>query len=334
MIEEVININPKDIVDVYGVNNENIELLRRSFPHIRITARGEQLRVMGQEEQIEEFLDTFSVLLQSHEKYGRITENTIVSLLDNKEEVRQTLEFGGKQDDIILYGRDGRIIRARTPNQLKMVESIKVNDMIFAIGPAGTGKTYTAVALAVRALKDKEIRRIVLTRPAVEAGENLGFLPGDLRDKLDPYLQPLYDALRDMIPPQRLLGYIEDKTIEIAPLAFMRGRTLDNACVILDEAQNATSTQLKMFLTRMGNNAKFLITGDLTQIDLPRNQSSGLLQATHILQNIKGIDIIQLDNRDVVRHRLVTSVINAYETCKRVNNAVDNDVELRTRQDL
>ena len=319
MIEEVISINPKDIVDIYGVNNENIELLQRSFPQIRITARGEQLRVKGQEEQIEDFLDMFSVLLQSHEKYGCITENNIVNLLDNKEHFRQTLEFGGKQENIILHGRDGRIIRARTPNQLKMVESIKVNDMIFAIGPAGTGKTYTAVALAVKALKDKEIKRIVLTRPAVEAGENLGFLPGDLRDKLDPYLQPLYDALRDMVPPQRLLGYIEDKTIEIAPLAFMRGRTLDNACVILDEAQNATSTQLKMFLTRMGNNAKFLITGDLTQIDLPRNQSSGLLQATHILQNIKGIDIIQLDNSDVVRHRLVTSVINAYEKLRGEN---------------
>ena len=194
-----------------------------------------------------------------------------------------------------------------------MTESIKTNDMIFAIGPAGTGKTYTAVALAVKALKNKEIKRIILTRPAVEAGENLGFLPGDLRDKLDPYLQPLYDALRDMIPPQRLLSYIEDKTIEIAPLAFMRGRTLGNAYVILDEAQNATSTQLKMFLTRMGNNAKFLITGDLTQIDLPKNQSSGLLQATNLLRDIKGIDIIQLDSRDVVRHRLVTSIINAYE---------------------
>jgi phosphate starvation-inducible PhoH-like protein len=313
MIEEIINIDPKDLVDIYGVNNENIDLLKRSFPHIRITARGEQVRVMGQKEQIEEFLDVFSVLLQSHEKYGCITENHIINVLENKDLVRQTLEFGEKQDDIILHGRDGKIIRAKTPNQIKMVESIRANDMIFAIGPAGTGKTYTAVALAVKALKDKEIKRIILTRPAVEAGENLGFLPGDLRDKLDPYLQPLYDALRDMLPPQRLLSYMEDKTIEIAPLAFMRGRTLGNAYVILDEAQNATSTQLKMFLTRMGNNAKFLITGDLTQIDLPRNQSSGLLQATHILQEIKGIDIIHLDHRDIVRHKLVTSIIGVYE---------------------
>jgi len=320
MIEKVIYIDPKDVVDIYGVNNENIALLIRLFPHIRITARDEQLRVMGQEEQIEEFIDLFSVLLLSHTKYGRITENTIVDVLANKDDVRQTLEFGEKQEDVILHGRDGKIIRAKTPNQIKMVKSIASNDMIFAIGPAGTGKTYTAVALAVKALKNKEIKRIVLTRPAVEAGENLGFLPGDLRDKLDPYLQPLYDALRDMLPPQRLLGYIEDKAIEIAPLAFMRGRTLDNAYVILDEAQNATSIQLKMFLTRMGNNAKFLITGDLTQIDLPRNQSSGLLQATRILQNIKGIDIIYLDNRDVVRHRLVTSIINAYEKMKTENN--------------
>ncbi len=320
MIEDIIDINPKDLVDIYGINNENIELLKRSFPHLRITARGDQIRVMGQEEQIEEFRDLFSLFLRLYEKYGRITENDIVNLIDDKEHFRQTLESGEKREDIILHGRDGRIIRARTPNQIKMVKSIAANDMIFAIGPAGTGKTYTAVALAVRALKDKEIRRIVLTRPAVEAGENLGFLPGDLRDKLDPYLQPLYDALRDMIPPQRLLSYIEDKTIEIAPLAFMRGRTLDNAYVILDEAQNATSTQLKMFLTRMGNNAKFLITGDITQIDLPRHQSSGLLQATHILRDIKGIDIIQLDTRDVVRHRLVTSVINAYEKLKEGNN--------------
>ena len=313
MIEEVINIYVEDLVDVYGVNNENIELLKRAFPHIRITARGDQIRVMGQKEQIEEFMDLFSVLMQSYEKYGHITENHILNLLENKDHFRQTLEFGEKQEDIILHGKDGKIIRAKTPNQVKMVESIRTNDMIFAIGPAGTGKTYTAVALAVKALKDKEIKRIILTRPAVEAGENLGFLPGDLRDKLDPYLQPLYDALRDMIPPQRLLTYIEDKTIEIAPLAFMRGRTLGNAYVILDEAQNATSTQLKMFLTRMGNNAKFLITGDLTQVDLPRNQSSGLLQAARILQNIKGIDIIQLDTRDIVRHRLVTAVIHAYE---------------------
>jgi phosphate starvation-inducible PhoH-like protein len=320
MTEEIIYINSSDLVNIYGINNENIEILKHSFPQLRITARGDQVHVMGQEDKMEEFLDVFSILLQSYEKYGRITTNDILNLLDNKEDFLQTMEYGGTQEDIILHGRDGKIIRAKTPNQMKMIKSIHVNDMLFAIGPAGTGKTYTAVALAVRALKNKEIKRIILTRPAVEAGENLGFLPGDLRDKLDPYLQPLYDALRDMIPPQRLLTYIEDKTIEIAPLAFMRGRTLDNAYVILDEAQNATSVQLKMFLTRMGNNAKFIVTGDLTQIDLPRHQSSGLLQAAHILRDIKGIDIIQLDNRDVVRHRLVTSIIDAYQKLKEDNN--------------
>jgi phosphate starvation-inducible PhoH-like protein len=320
MIEEVIHVNPTDLVEIYGVNNENIELLKRAFPHLRITARGDQIRIMGQEEQIEEFLDFFSALLRFFDQYGRITETDLLHLLEDKDKVLRDMDVASQKEDVILHGRDGRIIRARTPNQLRMVQSIATNDMIFAIGPAGTGKTYTAVALAVRALKNKEIRRIVLTRPAVEAGENLGFLPGDLRDKLDPYLQPLYDALRDMIPPQRLLSYVEDKTIEIAPLAFMRGRTLDNAYVILDEAQNATSTQLKMFLTRMGNNAKFLITGDLTQIDLPRYQSSGLLQATEILQDVKGIDIIRLDTKDVVRHRLVTSIIIAYDKLKEGNN--------------
>jgi len=214
---------------------------------------------------------------------------------------------------VLVHGRNGLLIKARTPNQQRLVRSVYDHDMVFAIGPAGTGKTYTAVAMAVRALKNKEVRRIILTRPAVEAGENLGFLPGDLRDKLDPYLQPLYDALRDMIPQQKLLSYWEDNTIEIAPLAFMRGRTLDNAFVILDEAQNATSAQLKMFLTRMGRNAKFVITGDLTQIDLPRQQQSGLLQATQLLKDVKGIDIIQLDNTDVIRHRLVTDIIRAYD---------------------
>lgn len=320
MIEEIIHVNPSDLVEIYGINNENIELIKRAFPYLRVTARGDQIRIMGQKEQIEEFLDFFSALLRFFDQYGRITETDLLHLLEDKDKVLRDMDIVSQKEDVILHGRDGRIIRARTPNQLKMVQSIATNDMIFAIGPAGTGKTYTAVALAVRALKNKEIRRIVLTRPAVEAGENLGFLPGDLRDKLDPYLQPLYDALRDMIPPQRLLSYVEDKTIEIAPLAFMRGRTLDNAYVILDEAQNATSTQLKMFLTRMGNNAKFLITGDLTQIDLPRYQSSGLLQATEILHDIKGIDIIRLDTKDVVRHRLVTSIINAYEKLKESNN--------------
>ncbi|MFZ4706321.1 MAG: PhoH family protein, partial [Bacteroidales bacterium] len=216
-------------------------------------------------------------------------------------------------DDVLVHGRNGMMIKARTINQQRIVQSIATNDMVFAIGPAGTGKTYTAVALAVRALKNKEVRRIILTRPAVEAGENLGFLPGDLKDKLDPYLQPLYDALHDMLPAQKLLSYMEDRTIEIAPLAFMRGRTLDNVFAILDEAQNATPNQLKMFLTRMGKSAKFFITGDITQVDLPRNQASGLVQSMDLLKNIPGIDFIILDTRDVIRHKLVTSIINAYE---------------------
>jgi phosphate starvation-inducible PhoH-like protein len=312
-MEEVINVNPRDVIELYGVNNENIALLTRAFPQVKIIARGNEIRVVGAEEQTEEFVNLFASLQQLYEKQGRISENDIVHLLENKDFFIETIQAENQQNDVILRGKDGQAIRARTPNQLRLMQSVTANDMVFAIGPAGTGKTYTAVALAVKALKNKEVKRIVLTRPAVEAGENLGFLPGDLRDKLDPYLQPLYDALRDMLPPQRLLGYIEDKTIEIAPLAFMRGRTLGNAYVILDEAQNATSTQLKMFLTRMGNNAKFIITGDITQIDLPRNQSSGLVKAIDILENIKGIDIIRLNNSDVVRHRLVTSIITAYE---------------------
>ncbi|MDR1878950.1 MAG: PhoH family protein [Bacteroidales bacterium] len=320
MLEEIININPSDLVEIYGVNNSNIELLKHAFPHLRLVARGNQIVIKGQEKQIEEFLNLFSIILQLYDKYDHITENDIIGLLENREGFLRNLDSKNKRTDVILLGKDGRMIHARTPNQIKLVESIAANDMIFAIGPAGTGKTYTAVALAVKALKERVIKRIILTRPAVEAGENLGFLPGDLRDKLDPYLQPLYDALRDMIPPQRLRSYMEDHTIEIAPLAFMRGRTLDNAYVILDEAQNATAVQLKMFLTRMGNNAKFLITGDLTQIDLPPHQTSGLLQATHILSDVKGIDIIRLDTKDVVRHRLVTSVINAYEKLQENNN--------------
>ncbi len=315
MIEEVIRINTKDLIDIYGVNNENIQLLRKVFPKVKLVDRGDELRVLGDEANIEEFTTFFSRLERHYTKYSKLKYSDILQLLEMGEKFDLELEEP-LADDVILHGREGRVIRARTPNQLRLTKSILANDMVFAVGPAGTGKTYTAVALAVRALKNKEIRRIILTRPAVEAGENLGFLPGDLRDKLDPYLQPLYDALRDMIPPQRLLSYMEDKTIEIAPLAFMRGRTLDNAYVILDEAQNATSTQLKMFLTRMGNNAKFFITGDLTQIDLPRHQSSGLLHAIQLLKDINGIDVIFMDTSDIVRHRLVTSIVKAYEEDK------------------
>ena len=307
--EKIFSLEELDYARFWGTNDRMLDFVRLLFPKLKLIARGEMLKAIGSEEDIQWFEGKLQAMMTYYEKFGRLTENAVMGIM----------ESGGASpeaevsDEILVHGRNGLLIKARTPNQQRLVRSVYENDMVFAIGPAGTGKTYTAVAMAVRALKNKEIRRIILTRPAVEAGENLGFLPGDLRDKLDPYLQPLYDALRDMIPQQKLLSYWEDNTIEIAPLAFMRGRTLDNAFVILDEAQNATSAQLKMFLTRMGRNAKFVITGDLTQVDLPRHQQSGLLQATQLLRDIKGIDIIELDRSDVIRHRLVTDIIRAYE---------------------
>ena len=308
-IEKIISLEEIDYTRFWGTNDRMLDFVRMLFPKLKLIVRGEMLKVIGAEDETEAFEAKLNAMMTYYEKFGRINENAIM----------QIMETGGgpdteTNDEILVHGRNGLLVKARTPNQRRLVEAVKSNDMVFAIGPAGTGKTYTAVALAVRALKNKEIRRIILTRPAVEAGENLGFLPGDLRDKLDPYLQPLYDALRDMLPQQKLLSYWEDNTIEIAPLAFMRGRTLDNAFVILDEAQNATSAQLKMFLTRMGRNAKFAITGDITQIDLPRNQQSGLVQATQILKDIDGISVIELDNSDVIRHRLVTRIIRAYDS--------------------
>lgn len=313
MTETSITIESYNPTDIYGVNDRNINLLRELFPKLKIVARDENIRINGEDSDIESFSQLITSMLMYYDNYGKLEGDDIRSLHNNGSAIVSLATFKESNADVLVHGKNGMMIRARTVNQHRMVKSIVDNDMVFAIGPAGTGKTYTAVALAVRALKNKEVRRIVLTRPAVEAGENLGFLPGDLKDKLDPYLQPLYDALRDMIPTQKLVSYLEDGTIEIAPLAFMRGRTLENAFAILDEAQNCTEGQLKMFLTRMGRNSKFAITGDITQIDLPRNQSSGLVQATKILQNIKGIDFIMLDNRDVVRHKLVTSIINAYD---------------------
>ena len=310
MTEQRIAVDPADVMELYGVNNDNIHFLGQLFPQLKLIARGTDLRVIGEEDQLTRFVEYFGRLQQYYHKYGKLRTDDLLRIWETEMPEGESASI---ESDVILYGRDGKAIRARTPNQLRMMREAEQNDMLFSIGPAGTGKTYTAVALAVKALKNKEVKRIVLTRPAVEAGENLGFLPGDMRDKLDPYLQPLYDALRDMLPPQRLLSYMEDKTIEIAPLAFMRGRTLDHAYVILDEAQNATSTQLKMFLTRMGENAKFFITGDLTQVDLPRHQRSGLWQATQILRDIPGISIIFMEASDIVRHRLVTAVVNAYE---------------------
>lgn len=313
MTESTFSLESYSPLEIFGINDRNINLLRELHPKLKIIARDNILRINGDESEIETFSLLFSSMLMFFDNYGRLDEDDIRKLAGNGNANEVISTFREANADVLVHGKNGMMIRARTINQERMVNSIAENDMIFAIGPAGTGKTYTAVALAVRALKNKEVRRIVLTRPAVEAGENLGFLPGDLKDKLDPYLQPLYDALRDMIPSQKLVGYLEDGTIEIAPLAFMRGRTLENAFAILDEAQNCTEGQLKMFVTRMGNSSKFVITGDITQIDLPRNQNSGLVQAAKILKNIKGIDFITLDIRDVVRHKLVTRIINAYE---------------------
>jgi len=311
-LEKIISLEDIDYVHFWGTNDKVLDFVRILFPKLKLIVRGEMLKLVGAEEDIVFFEEKFKSMLFFYEKFGKIDEKSIMQIMDNSTEGLAEETSG----DVLVHGRNGLLIKARTANQHKMVKACEANDLIFAVGPAGTGKTYTAVALAVRALKNKEIKRIILTRPAVEAGENLGFLPGDLRDKLDPYLQPLYDALRDMIPQQKLLSYWEDNTIEIAPLAFMRGRTLDNAFVILDEAQNATPSQLKMFLTRMGRNAKFIVTGDITQIDLPKNQRSGLPQAIDILKDIEGISIIQLTNKDVIRHKLVTKIINAYENTK------------------
>ena len=312
-MENLITLDPANVIGIYGHHNANIDLLRNIYPKLKIIARGNEIKVIGEDSEVELFMSRFELLLKHFEQFGKINENDILNITASEDDSFYRMDSSGIVDNIILHGREGRIIKAITPNQRKMVESAAVNDMVFAIGPAGTGKTYTAVALAVRALKNKQIRRVILTRPAVEAGENLGFLPGDLRDKLDPYLQPLYDALWDMMPMQKLISYLDDKTIEIAPLAFMRGRTLDNAYVILDEAQNATESQIKMFLTRMGRNAKFFITGDITQIDLPRHQKSGLIHVGKVLKDIKGIDFIYMDNGDVVRHQLVTKIIQRFE---------------------
>jgi phosphate starvation-inducible protein PhoH and related proteins len=307
---DLYNIHPGDL---FGYREERLKLLKKIFPKLRFILRGNELKLMGDDDELSLFSEKFNRILGHFDRYNKITDETILEIIASHESQTLSVIIDAENETVLLHGRNGMVIKARTPNQVRMVESFKTHDLIFAIGPAGTGKTYTAVALAVRALKNKEVRRIILTRPAVEAGENLGFLPGDLKDKLDPYLQPLYDALRDMIPPAKLESYIEDKTIEIAPLAFMRGRTLDNAFAILDESQNATENQLKMFLTRMGKSAKFIITGDITQIDLPRHQTSGLITATKILNHVKGIDFIFLNEKDVVRHPLVTRIIKAYE---------------------
>ncbi|MBZ9730922.1 PhoH family protein [Salegentibacter sp. JZCK2] len=308
IIIELSEINPREF---FGQNNENIELLKKYFPKLKIVARGNKIKVFGDEEMLEEFDERITMLMDHFGKYNKLDENVIERVLTSeKSSDYQTSDESG---EVLVHGVGGRLIKPQTANQRKLVELMRKNDMVFAIGPAGTGKTYTGVALAVKALKEKQVRRIILTRPAVEAGENLGFLPGDLKEKLDPYMQPLYDALRDMIPQERLDAFIEKGVIQIAPLAFMRGRTLDNAFVILDEAQNTTHAQMKMFLTRMGKSAKFMITGDPGQIDLPRRVISGLKEALLVLKEVKGVGMIYLDDKDVIRHRLVKKIISAYK---------------------
>lgn len=313
LIIELTDVNPRDF---FGLENSNIELLKKYFPKLKIVARGNKIKVFGDEEILEEFDKRIEMILEQFGKYNKLDENMIERVLvsEKKEDYETPVESGA----VIVHGVSGRPIKAQTANQRKLVSLMEKNDMVFAVGPAGTGKTYTGVALAVRALKHKEVRRIILTRPAVESGENLGFLPGDLKEKLDPYMQPLYDALRDMIPAERLASYIETGTIQIAPLAFMRGRTLDNAFVILDEAQNTTHAQMKMFLTRMGKNAKFMITGDPGQIDLPRRVTSGLKEAIMILKDVKGIGVVQLDDKDVIRHRVVKDILKAYKQIENI----------------
>lgn len=311
MIEKLISLNGVDPKSLFGTLNKNLNQISQAFPKLKIISRGSDLKVIGDENELLVFEEKLETILQFLNEYNEITEDDLNILLDKIE--KENGEKPDKQIEVLVYGNNGKPIQARTVNQKNLVEDYQMNDLLLAIGPAGTGKTYTSIALAVRALKNHEVRKIVLTRPAVEAGEHLGFLPGDVKDKMDPYLQPLYDALRDMIPSKKLANYMEDETIQIAPLAFMRGRTLENAFVVMDEAQNATLNQLKMFLTRMGSNSKFIVTGDITQIDLPDRRSSGLVQAMHILEGIEGISIIQFDERDILRHKLVKDIVRAYD---------------------
>lgn len=318
MIEKHIVLEDIDPVIFYGVNNANMQMIKALFPKLRIVARGDVIKVMGDEEEMCAFEEAILALEQYCARYNSLNEEAILDIIKgNKPPIEKT-------GDVIVYSVTGKPITPRSTNQLKLVKEFDKNDMIFAIGPAGSGKTYTAIALAVRALKNKEIKKIILSRPAVEAGEKLGFLPGDMKDKIDPYLQPLYDALQDMIPAAKLKEYMELNIIQIAPLAFMRGRTLNDAIVILDEAQNTTTQQIKMFLTRMGTNTKMIVTGDMTQIDLPSSQTSGLIQALRILKGVKGISFVELNKKDIVRHKLVTRIVEAYEKFEEKTKAAKN----------
>ncbi len=322
MTEKTIHIDEVDPRELFGAQDTYLELIREQYPALRIVARGSKVKIMGEERLIEQFVKRFEQFEAYYDKYGHVS----------KEVIRQCFGTAGMsadeppthEGDVIVYGNNGNVIRARTANQRRLVDLFEKNDLLFAVGPAGSGKTYTAIALAVRALKEKQVRRVILTRPAVEAGEKLGFLPGDMKDKLDPYLQPLYDALNDMIPAAKLSKYMEEGTVQIAPLAYMRGRTLDNAFVILDEAQNTTLSQIKMFLTRMGRNAKFIVTGDVTQIDLPKAGDSGLMRAMKMLGSIQGIASVEFDKGDIVRHPLVKHIVEAFEKRATMEDALKN----------
>ncbi len=319
MIERHIILDGIDPVGFYGAKNAHLQMLKKLHPKLRIVARDNVIKAIGDDEELERFNKVVELLVEYCIKYNSLNEEAIIDAVNGKRGDK------GSDSNVIVYNINGKPIYPRSENQCRLVEEFKKNDMIFAVGPAGTGKTYTAIALAVKALKNKEIRKIILSRPAVEAGEKLGFLPGDMRDKIDPYLQPLYDALEDMIPMAKLKEYMEMNVIQIAPLAFMRGRTLNDAIVILDEAQNTTPQQIKMFLTRMGSNTKMIITGDLTQIDLPQHQNSGLVQATKILKDVSGIGFVTLSKKDIVRHKLVTRIVEAYENFeKRKDDVIKN----------
>ena len=307
MSEKLITLANADINNLFGTNNKKFNAIKTYFPHVKLITRGDKLKVIGSSDQILFFENKFNIFIEHLNKFNSLTISQIERIIDGDENVMK------EEDDIIIHGQHGKLIKAKTFNQRRMVSEIKNNDILFAIGPAGTGKTYTSVALAVKYLKNKKVKRIILIRPAIEVGENLGFLPGDLKEKLDPYMQPIYDALFDMLPISKLNEHLEDGTIQIAPLAFMRGRTLDHAFVILDEGQNTTPHQMKMFLTRMGKSAKFIITGDKTQIDLPSKQSSGLTHAQSILKDINEISFVNLDGKDIIRHKLVKKIINAYK---------------------
>ena len=323
MTETIINLETVNPIEFFGVNNGKLDILKKKFPRLKILSRGTQIKLSGAPEQIEDAKDKINLAVQYLERNGHMTENYLEQILGGDDEKVIDNFIEKNPNDILVFGPNGKTVRARTANQKMMVSSVDKNDIVFAIGPAGTGKTYTAVALAVRALKNKQVKKIILTRPAVEAGESLGFLPGDLKEKIDPYLRPLYDALDDMIPADKLGYYMTTRIIEIAPLAYMRGRTLDNAFIILDEAQNATDLQLKMFLTRIGANAKAIITGDVTQIDLPPKIKSGLEKSARILKHIDGIGHVELDEEDVVRHKLVKAIINASDK-EKIKEMADN----------